>query len=211
LNRTWIKDFVEKISKVEGHFELYTSVFLKYENQFVLGLQDSKEWIFNDNKKKASLSAFGGKIEEDTDIIQFLKKSCFLQLGVNIDITDSPHTYIDYHHRLKKMPAIEPKIGEFRPNIISVIQKPGYSANPKSLVFSYLGHTKQKPESIKYSALLFAKERVLVQLFKNEKSTQELKKIGANFNERIKIPDNLFLYPAGSLNSLLRYLSYEVF
>lgn len=211
MNRTWIKDFVEKISKVEGHFELYASVFLKYENQFVLGLQDSKEWTFIDNKKKASLSVFGGKIEEDTDIIKFLKKSCFQQLGVNIDITDSSHTYIDYHHRLKKLPVIESNIGEFRPNIISVIQKPGYSANPKSLVFSYLGYTKQKPESIKYSALLLAKERVLVQLFKNEKTALDLKKIGTTFDERIKISDNLFLYPTGSLNSLLRYLSYEVF
>lgn len=211
MNRTWIKDFVEKISKVEGNFELYASVFLKYESQFVLGLQDSKEWSYNDNKKRASLSAFGGKIEEKTDIIQFLKNSCFQQLGVNIDIIDSPHTYIDYHHRLKKIPVIGTNIEEFRPNIISVIQKPGYSATPKSLVFSYLGITKQKPESIKYSALLFAKERVLVQLFKNEKTTQDLKKFGVIFDERIKIPDNLFLYSTGSLNSLLRYLSYEVF
>jgi hypothetical protein len=211
LNRTWIKDFIEKISRVEGHFELYATVFLKYENQYLFGVQDSKEWTYDDNKKKASLSAFGGKIEEETDIIQFLKKNCMQELGVNIEIADSMHTYIDYHHRLKKMPVIEPVRGEVRPHMISVVQKPGHSVTPKSLIFSYLGNTKQKPNSIKYSALLLARERVLVQMFKNEKTSQELKRAGAVFEERIKIPDNLFLYPAGSINSLLRYLSYEVF
>ena len=211
MNRTWIKDFVEKISKIEGHFELYASVFLKYENQYIFGLQDSKEWIYDENKRKASLSAVGGRIEMETDIIPFLKKSCMQELGVNIEMSDSQHTYIDYHHRLKKMPIIENANGEFCPLMISVVQKPGYSVSPKSLIFSYLGHTKQKPNSIKYSALLLAKERVLVQMFKNEKTALDLKKIGASFEERIKIPDSLFLYPTGSLNSLLRYLSYEVF
>ena len=211
MNRTWINDFVEKISQVEGHFDIYVSVFLKFENQFVFGLKDTKEWINQDNKRKASFAAFGGKLEEGVDINQFLVKSCKQELDVNIEIIDSSHTYIDYHHRLKRLPNIDSAKDEMRPHIITVISKQRHTTNPNSLFFGYLGYTKNKPRSIQHSALLFAKEQILVQMFKNEKTAQELKKAGAIFEERIKIPDNLFLYPTGSLNSLLRYLSYEVF
>jgi hypothetical protein len=211
LNRNWIDDFVEKISKVEGRFELYTSVFLKYENQFVFGLKDSKDWLYENNKKKASLSVFGTRLEDGVDAPRSLKNHCSQELGVSIDIKDSSHTYIDYHHRLKKLPIIEPTKEEMRPHMITIMQKTRYSAAPNMLIFSYLGHTRYKPHSMQYSALLLAKEGVLVQMFKNEKTAQELRKAGAIFEERIKIPDNLYIYPTGSLNSLLRYLSYEVF
>ncbi|MFW6149373.1 MAG: hypothetical protein ACOC6D_05915 [Atribacterota bacterium] len=210
MNRTWINDFVGKISNIEGHFEVYTSVFLKYENQFVFGLKDSKNWLYENNKRKASLSAFGGKLEEGIEINQFLKKYCTQELGINIEIIDSPHTYIDYHNRLKKLPIIDSAKGELRPQLITIVHG-RHSTKPNTIIFSYLGHTKYKPHSIKYSALLLAREQVLVQMFKNEKTVSELKKLGAIFEERIKIPDNLYLYPTGSLNSLLRYLSYEVF
>lgn len=201
---------MEKISNIEGHFEVYTSVFLKYENQFVFGLKDSKNWLYENNKRKASLSAFGGKLEEGIETNQFLKKYCTQELGINIEIIDSPHTYIDYHNRLKKLPIIDSAKGELRPQLITIVQG-RHSTKPNTIIFSYLGHTKYKPHSIKYSALLLAREQVLVQMFKNEKTVSELKKAGAIFEERIKIPDNLYLYPTGSLNSLLRYLSYEVF
>ena len=210
MNRTWINDFVEKISKVEGPFEVYTSIFLKYENQFVLAIKDSKNWIYENNKRKASLSAFGGKSEEGTEPNQFLKKYCTQELGVNIEIIDSPHTYIDYHNRLKKLPIIDSAKGELRPQLITIVQA-RHSTKPNTIIFSYLGGTKYKPHPIQYSALLLAREQVLVQMFKNEKTISELKKAGATFEERIKIPDNLYLYPTGSLNSLLRFLSYEVF
>ena len=210
MNRTWINDFVEKISKVEGNFEVYTSVFLKYENQFVFAIKDSKNWVYENNKRKASLSAFGGKLEEGTEPDQFLKKYCTQELGVNIEMIDSPHTYIDYHNRLKKLPIIDSAKGELRPQLITIVQA-RHSTKSNTIIFSYLGHTKYKPHSIQYSALLLAKEQVLVQMFKNEKTISELKKAGATFEERIKIPDNLYLYPTGSLNSLLRFLSYEVF
>ena len=211
MGRTWINNFVEKISNVEGHFELYTSVFLKYENQFVFGLKDSKDWSYENGKRKASLFAFGGRLEDDIEANQFLKKHCSQELGVSIDISDSPHTYIDYHHRLKKLPIIEPAKGEVRPQMITIVQKAKHSTDPNSLIFSYLGYTNHKPNSMQHSALLLAKEQVLVQMFKNEKTAQELKKAGAIFEERIKIPDNLYLYPTGSLNSMLRFLSYEMF
>ncbi len=210
MDRTWINDFVEKLTNVEGQFELYASVFLKYENQFVFGLKDSKNWLYENGKRKASLSVFGGRLEDGIEPIQFLKEYSSKELGVNIDINDSPHTYIDYHHRLKKLPANSVK-SEIRPHMITIVQKARHSSAPNTLIFSYSGHTRNKPRLMQHSALFFAREVVLVQMFKNEKTVQELKKSGAIFEERIKISDNLFLYPTGSLNSLLRYLSYEVF
>ena len=95
--------------------------------------------------------------------------------------------------------------------MITIIQKARYTAAPNTLIFSYAASTKNKPDSLQYSALFLAKEAVLVQLFKNKKTVQELKKAGANFIERIKIPENLSLYPSGPINSLLRFLSYEAF
>lgn len=210
VDRIWIIDFAEKLSKVEGRFELNASIFLKYENQFVLGLRDSKDWLYENGKRRASLATFNGKLEEAVDAPVFLKNHCFQELGVSVQIEDSPHTYMDYHHRLKRLPAHTVK-GEIRPHMISIIQKPRYSASPNTLIFSYLGNTKNKPHAIKYSSLIFIKERILVQMFKKEKTVQELKEAGAIFEERIKIPDHLYLYPTGSLNSLLRFLSYEVF
>ncbi len=210
MSRSWINNFVEKIANVEGRFELYAAVFLKYDHQFVFALKDSKDWVFENGKRKASLSTFGGRLEEGINPTLFLKEHYSKELGVSIDIIDSPHTHIDYHHRLKKLP-INPLKGELRPQMITIVQQARYSSAPKSIIFSYAGYSKNKPHSIKHSALFFAREVVLVQMFKNEKTVSELKKAGAIFEERIKIPDNLSLYPTGSLNSLLRYLSYEVF
>ncbi len=209
-DKTWINDFIERLSNIEGHFEIYVSLFLKYEQQYVFGLKDSKEWIEEEGKKKASLSAIGGRIEEGTEIVPFLKNRGLLDIGVEVDIKDSPHTYLDYHHRLKKIPVNLVK-GEIRPQMITIIQKAKYTTTPNMLIFSYLGNTSNKPRSLQFSSLFLAKESILVQMFKNEKTVQELKKAGATFEERIKIPDNLYLYPTGSLNSLLRFLSYEAF
>lgn len=211
MNKTWIDDFVEKITKVEGHFEVYASIFLKYENQFVFGIKDSKDWVYEGDKRKASVAAFGGKLEDGVDINNFLKKYCIDNLNIKVDIIDSPRTYIDYHHRLKKLPDIDPLEEKVRPQIITIVQNPKHLAIPSSLIFTFLGNTKNKPDSKHCSALFLAKELVLVQMFKKEKTAQELKRSGAVFYERIKIPDNLLLYPTGSLNSLLRFLNYEVF
>lgn len=207
-----MQNFVEKISEVEGHFDLYGSVFLKYENLFVLSLKDSKDWVTENGRRKASLSTFGGKIDENIDIIQFLKNTCFQELGIHIDIYDSPYAYIDYHHHLKRIP-LDVKKGEICPQIITIVHKQSHftSVSSNTINFSYLAYTKEKPNSGDYSALLFAREHILLQMFKNEKSVQDLRKNGAIFLERIRIPDDLFLYPQGSLNSLLRFLSYEVF
>lgn len=210
MSREWIDDFVEKISKIEGRFDLYTSVYLKYENQFVLGLQDSKDWVIENDKKKASLSVFGGRLEENLDATIVLQNQCSQELGVNIHLSDSPHTYIDYQHRLKRLP-IHSVQGEIRPHMITVVQKARYTASSNLLIFSYLGETRNKPYSKNLSSLLLAREKVLVQMFKAEKSVQDLRRAGAMFEERIKIPNDLYLYPTGSLNSLLRYLNYEVF
>jgi hypothetical protein len=209
-DKTWLNDFIERLSNIEGHFEIYVSLFLKYEQRYVFGLKDSREWIEEEGKKKASLSAIGGRIEEGTEIVPFLKNRGLLDIGVEVDIKDSPHTYLDYHHRLKKIPVNLVK-GEIRPQMITIIQKAKYTTTPNMLIFSYLGNTGNKPRSLQFSSLFLAKESILVQMFKNEKTVQELKKAGATFEERIKIPDNLYLYPTGSLNSLLRFLSYEAF
>ena len=210
MSRSWIDDFVEKLSNVEGRFELYASVFLKYDHQFVFGLKDSRDWFFEHGKRKATLSTFGGRLEDGVNPTLFLKDYYSKELGVSIDIKDSPHTYIDYHHRLKKLPSNSLK-GEIRPQMITIVQQARHSSVPNIVIFSYSGNSKNKPQSIQHSALFFGREVVLVQMFKNEKTVGELKKAGAVFEERIKIPDNLYLYPTGSLNSLLRYLSYEVF
>lgn len=210
MNNNWIKEFIEKLSSIEGRFDLYTSVFLKFENQFVLGLQDSKDWIEERGRKKAALSSFSGKIEEDADPIQFLNNYCLSELGVKIEVTDSSSSYIDFHHRLKRIPATFLTVKP-RPQLITMIQKPGPSTKTNTLILGYLANTQVKPNLQKFSALIFAKEIALVQMFKNEKMVSELRKTGAQFQERIKIPDNLYLYPSVSLNSLLRFLSYEVF
>lgn len=209
-DNAWIKDFVERLTSIEGNFEIFASLFLKYEQQFVFGLKDSKEWVEEYGQRKAFFAAIGGRIEEGADIIQFLKNRALQDIGVNINIIDSPHTYLDYQHRLKKIPINLVK-GEIRPQIITIIQKARHAATPNTLIFSYTASTKSKPDSSQYSALFLAKESVLVQMFKNKKTVHELKKAGAVFEERIKIPENLYLYPTGSLNSLLRFLSYEVF
>jgi len=135
LNRTWINDFIEKISQVEGNFDIYASIFLKYENQFVFGIKDSKEWIHDDSKRKAPFSAFGGKLEEKSDINQFLKQYCKKALDVNVEISDSSHTYIDYHHRLKRLPSIDCAKDELRPHIITVLTKQRHTTNSNSLIF----------------------------------------------------------------------------
>ncbi len=210
MSREWMNEFIEKLSSIEGQFEVYTSVFLKYENQYVFAIKDVKDWIEVDNKRKASLSAFGGRLGNGVDIIQFLKSCCSSEIGVNIDLVDSTHTYIDYQHRLKKIP-IDLVKGEIRPHMITIVQKTRYSSSPNTLIFSYQGNTRNQPQALQSSALLLARESVLVQMFKNEKTVLSLKKTGAVLVERIKIPDQLYLYPYGSLNSLLRYLSYEVF
>ena len=207
---TWIKDFVERLTSVEGNFEIFASLFLKYEQQFVFGVKDSKEWIEEYGEKKAAFSAIGGRIEEGSDLIQSLKNSAVQDIGVEINILDSPQTYLDYQHRLKKIP-INLVRGEIRPQMITIIQKARYSAAPNTLIFNYSASTKGKPDALQYSALFLAKEAVLVQMFKKKKTVQELKKAGATFIERIKIPENLYLYPSSPINSLLRFLSYEAF
>ncbi|MDD3656259.1 MAG: hypothetical protein PHI72_05765 [Atribacterota bacterium] len=208
--KEWINDFVERLTSIEGNFEIFVSLFLKYEHQFVFGLKDSKEWIEEYGERKAFFSAIGGRMDEGSDIIKFLQDRSSQDIGVDIDIINSPQTYLDYHHRLKKIPINLVK-GEIRPQMITIIQKARYATTPNMLIFSYIGSTKNKPRSLQYSALFFARESVLVQMFKNKKTVLELKKAGATFEERIKIPDNLYLYPAGSINSLLRFLSYETF
>ncbi len=208
----WINDFVERLTNIEGVFEIFVSLFLKYDYQFVFGLKSSKEWIEEHGKKKASISAIGGRTDWDKNknLIQFLKERCVQDVGIDVTIEDSPFTYLDYQHRLKKIP-IDLVRGETRPQMVTFIQKSRYAANPGILIFSYTGSTKQKPQALQYSSLFLARESVLVQMFKSEKTVQELKQAGATFEERIKIPDNLYLYPTGSINSLLRYLSYEAF
>ena len=210
LSQNWVEDFVEKLSNVEGRFELYAAIFLKYDNRYNLVIKDSKDWVYENDRRKAPLSTFGGKIENRTDPVKFLQDYCSRELETNITIYDSNHTYIDYHHRLKKIPVDLVK-GGIKPFLITILQKARHSANSNRLIFSYLGEAKYKPHYAKYSAMVYASERVLVQMFKTEKSVQELKKAGATIDERIKIPDYLYLFPTGSLNSLLRYLSYEVF
>jgi hypothetical protein len=208
----WINDFVERLTNIEGVFEIFASLFLKYEYQFVFGLKSSKEWVEEHGKKKASLSAIGGRTDwsKNQNLIQFLKERCVQDVGIDVTIEDSPYTYLDYQHRLKKIP-IELVRGEIRPQIVTFIQKSRYTTTPGMLIFSYVGSAKQKPQVFQYSSLFLARESVLVQMFKSEKTVQELKQAGATFEERIKIPDNLYIYPTGSINSLLRYLSYEVF
>ena len=207
----WIKDFVERLTSVEGNFEIFVSLFLKYEQQFIFGIKDSNEWIEEYGEKKAAFSAIGGRMEEDSvDIMQFLKSRAVQDIGVEINILDSQHTYLDYQHRLKKIP-INLVRGEIRPQMITIIQRARYTATPNALIFSYAASTKSKPDSLQYSALFLSKEAALVQMFKKKKTVQDLKKAGATFIERIKIPENLYLYPSGSINSLLRFLSYEVF
>ncbi len=208
----WINDFVERLTNIEGVFEIFASLFLKYEYQFVFGLKSSKEWVEEHGKKKASISAIGGRADwsKNQNLVQFLKERCIQDIGIDVTIKDSPFTYLDYQHRLKKIP-IDLVRGETRPQMVTFIQKSRYTATPGILIFSYAGIAKQKPQVLQYSSLFLAREPVLVQMFKSERTVQQLKQAGATFEERIKIPDNLYLYPTGSINSLLRYLSYEVF
>ncbi len=208
----WVNDFVERLTSVEGVFEIYASLFLKYNDKFVFGIKSSKEWVVDKGIRKSSISAIGGHTnwDIDKDIRQFLKDRCMHDIGVDVTIEDSPHTYLDYQHRLKKIP-IELVRGETRPHMVTFMQKMGYGKAEKTLIFSYTGSAKDKPQPLQYSALFLAREVVLVQMYKNEKTVLELKQAGATFEERIKVPDNLYLYPTGSVNSLLRFLSYEVF
>lgn len=203
---------MERLASVEGNFEIYASLFLKFKGQYVFGIKSSKEWLEERGKRKTTISAIGGKPdwEKGKDLIQFLKERSVQDIGADVTIEDSPHTYLDYHHRLKKIP-VNLVGGEVRPHIVTFIQKTGYGQSPGMLIFSFDASTKQKPQPIQYSALFLAQESVLVQMHKNEKTINELKHSGATLEERIKIPDNLYLYPSGSINSLLRYLSYEVF
>ena len=210
LSQNWIEGFVEKISNVEGRFELYAAVFLKYYNQYLLVIKDSKDWVYENGRRKASLTTFGGKILDKNDPVKFLQDYCSKELETGVKINDSTHSYIDYHHRLKKIPVDLVK-GGIRPFLITILQQAKHSTNSNKLIFSYLGETKYKPNYSQDSAILFVSGRVLVQMFKTEKSVHDLKKAGANIEERIKIPENLHLFPTGSLNSLLRYLTYEVF
>ena len=80
--------------------------------------------------------------------------------------------------------------------MITIIQKARYAATPNTLIFSYTASTKSKPDSLQYSALFLAKEAVLVKMFKKKKAVQELKKVGAVFEERIKIPTIFIFIPA---------------
>ncbi len=209
-SKAWINDFVERLTRIEGNFEIFISLFLKYNQQYVFAVNDRKEWIEEQQKLKASFFTIGGPMVGDIDIIKFLKDRSSQELGVEVTIEDSPHTYLDYHHRLKRIP-INLVRGDIRPHMITIIQKTKYATTPNMLIFSYIGSTKFKPQSLQYSALFLARGTILVQMFKKEKTVQELKKAGANFEERIKIPDHLYLFPTGSINSLLRFLSYEVF
>jgi len=208
----WINNFVERLTNIEGIFEVYVSLFLKYNHQFVFGLKGSKEWIEEQGKRKAAISAIGGRTDwsKDKNLIQILKESCVQDIGIDVTIEDSPYTYFDYQHRLKKIP-IDLVRGEIRPQMVTFIQKSRYTTTPGMLIFSFAGSTRQKPQALQYSALFLAGESVLMQMFKSEKTVKELKQAGATFEERIQIPDNLHLYPTGSVNSLLRFLSYEVF
>jgi hypothetical protein len=208
----WINDFVERLTNIEGIFEIYVSLFLKYNHQFVFGLKGSKEWIEEQGKRKVAISAIGGRVDwsKDKNLIQILKERCAQDIGIEVTIEDSPYTYLDYQHRLKKIP-IDLVRGKTRPHMVTFIQKSRYSTVPGMLIFSFTGNTQQKPQALQYSALFLAGESVLVQMFKSEKTVKELKQAGATFEERIQIPDSLLLYPTGSINSLLRFLSYEVF
>jgi len=205
-----MNDFMEKLSNAEGRFEIYVAVYLKYKNQYVFSVKDSKDWTEEKGGRKSPISAFGGKIESDNKIDRFLKDICLKETGSNIELESSSQTYIDYHHRLKKIPLNFVK-GKLFPQIITIMQKNKYSLNSNIVIFNYLGNTINEPKPLKSSALMLAKEPVLVQMFKKEKTVQELKNTGAVFLERIRIPENLYLFPTGSLNSLLRYLNYEVF
>ena len=208
----WINNFVERLTNIEGIFEIYVSIFLKSNHQFVFGLKGSKEWIEEQGKRKAAISAIGGRTNwsKDKNLRQILKERCVQDIGIDVTIEDSPYTYLDYQHRLKKIP-IDLVKGEIRPQMVTFIQKSRYTTAPGMLIFSFAGSTRQKPQALQYSALFLAGESVLVQMFKSEKTVKELKQAGATFEERIQIPDNLLLYPTGSVNSLLRFLSYEVF
>lgn len=209
-SKEWINDFVEKLTRVEGNFDIIFSLFLKYEHQYVFGIQDRKEWAEEQGKLRASIFTLGGQISGDIDIINFLKSRCREELKVDVTILDSPHTYLDYQRRLKKIPINLVK-GDIRPQMITIVQKAKYTTTSNLLIFSYIGSTNFKPQPVQYSALFLARESILVQMFKKEKTVGELKQAGANFEERIKIPENLFLYPTGSVNSLLRFLSYETY
>ncbi len=209
---SWINDFVERLTNLEGIFEIYVSLFLKYDNQFVFGVKSSRERVAEKSIKKSAISAIGGPVNRDIDKdnIQFLKTRCIQDIGVDVVFEDSPQTYLDYQHRLKKIP-VELVKGGIRPHMVTFLQKTGYGKAEKTLIFSYAGKTKNKPQPLQHDALLFAKEHVLVQMFKSEKTVLELKHAGATFDERIKMADNISLFPTGSVNSLLRFLSYEVF
>ena len=127
----WINDFVERLTNIEGVFEIFASLFLKYEYQFVFGLKSSKEWVEEHGKKKASLSAIGGRTDwsKNQNLIQFLKERCVQDVGIDVTIADSPFTYLDYQHRLKKIP-IDLVRGETRPRWLLLFRNQGIQLLP---------------------------------------------------------------------------------
>ena len=210
MAKNWINQFAEGLFGVEGRFDLYVTLFLKYQKQFVFRIKNTQEWLYEQGKKKTAISTFGGLLEEGGIVPLFLEKICRQELGIKIQVIDSSQTFIDYQHRLKEFP-VKPLAGQMRPYVITILSKSRGSDRTNTLIFNYLGYTEEKPNPINLSALFLAKEPVLVQMFKKERTIKDLKSVGAHLIERIKIPENLYLYPTGSVNSLLRFVNYEAF
>ena len=188
-------------------YEISTGLLVKYNGDYVFAIQNPNRWKIVENVKEAGVVGIGGKLEKDETVIECVERECVEELGSGVKIEDSEITYLITDEYVKK-DIIKDIENEPRPYFIILLKRTEPGRKPFTVVFSYKGNLLRHPKPLDVAALFLAKDSTLIHLISGPKTAKFLKENSAKIIERVKIPDNLYLRPYGTLSAYLKLLEF---
>jgi len=189
-------------------YQISTGLLVRYNGNYIFAIQNPNRWKVVENKREAGLVGIGGKIEKGETVIGCIKRETVEELGSDVEIEDSGTIYLITDKSINKITIGNIK-SEPRPYFIILLERTEPNRKPFTVVFSYKGSILTTPKPVDVSALLLAKVSTLIHLISGPKTIKFLKEKSAKSIERIKIPDDLYLRPYGTLSAYLRLLEFQ--
>lgn len=198
----------ELFSLEKSNYEISTGLLVRYQGNHIFAIQNPDSWKVVGNKKETGLVGIGGKLEKGETVIECVKRESVEEVDSDEEIEDSKTTYLITNKSINRVTINNIK-SELRPYFIILLERSEPNRKPFTVVFSYKGNILNTPKPVDVCALLLAKDSVLIHLTNKPQTVKFLKERSAKIIERIKIPDELYLRPYGTLLAYLRLIEHQ--